>query len=223
MSYENLEKWLGLADEIDRREGLIAYERYHQVMLRFSNKYGYPLDRVIGAFVALSPNNDYYGNLRSLASVLDGNNQGIPDEAITITGYKHCRNRALRYARGDCAFLEDAKGLKTRAFYQNVLDPTNPFPVTIDGHIGAVWRDKRQTMKEALVPPALYQTIQAGIHRLAGATGMISNQVQATLWFTRKRIHHVKYDAQLELFQSKDDIWKTLVDVDTLKPYDFKL
>ncbi len=223
MSYENLKKWLDLADETDRAEGLVAYERYNQVMRQFADKYQCPLDRVVAAFVALSPNNDYHGNLRSLASVLEGNNRNIADENITISTYKHCRNRALTYVRGERTFLDDAKGLKTRAFYQNLLDHTDPFPVTIDGHMAVVWSDRRQTMKEALISPATYRTIQANLHRLAGATGMITNQVQAILWFTRKRVHQVKYDAQLGLFQDQGDIWKTLVNVDAIRPYDFKL
>ena len=51
---------------------------------------------------------------------------------------------------------------------------------------------------------------------------MIPNQMQATLWFTRKRTLGVKYDPQFDLFHPEDDRWKTLVKVEDIRPYEFK-
>lgn len=72
---ENLEKMFRQADAIDRAEGLLAYQRYYEVMKSIAEKYNFPVDRVIAVFVSTSPNNDYFGNLRSTVSVLDGINK----------------------------------------------------------------------------------------------------------------------------------------------------
>jgi len=220
MTIANLRALIEQADADDIAEGRQAYSRYHTVMRWFAARYGVPFDRTVAAFVALSPNSDYYGNLRSLASVLDGYVKGVPVERITISTYNHCRNRAHAYVGGDVSFLATVKGPKIRSFYANIVDPSDPHPVTVDGHMNAAYRAERLTMKEAILRGRReYEAIAQAVRELAHAYDMIGNQAQATIWFARKRTLGIVYNPQLRLFGDPSDKWQTLVDPADAPPY----
>lgn len=207
-----------LADDIDRREGRLAYQRYHQLLSEIAARYQRPMLRVTAAFVALSPNSDYKGNLRSLVSCLHGLETGTAPDRIVVSTYKHCRDRALRYLCGYSDFLFEVKGPKTRSFFMNIMCPWNPDYVTVDGHIYAAWSGRNLTMKEAKMGRKVYASIAKDVQRLAGEQGMLPCQMQATLWFTRKRVSGVLSVDQLSLFAA-DDQWGTLLRVQDIKPY----
>lgn len=198
---DNLEAWFARADERDRDDGRTAYEIYRSTIRQFADLYGHTFERVLSAFVALSPNSDYYGNLRSLISLLEAMKNGVSRERVVISTYNHCRDRAWAYLHGTDLFLATARGLKVRSFFLNIFDPCDPVPVTIDGHMALIWRnDDAGTMKEAKVSRREYEQISAAIRRLARDRNLVPNQVQATLWLARKRVLNVKFEAQLDLF-----------------------
>lgn len=199
---------------------MVAYERYHMVMRRLAGKYGYSMAEVCAVFCSLSPNNDYWSNLRSTVSVLLGINEVRPDEDIVVSTYTHCKIRALAYARGLKDFAVETKGPKILNFYHNILEPRSQRWVTIDGHMVAIWRDdKTATMRESLVRPSYYKVIAENVKEFAFRNFMLPNQMQATLWFVRKRLQNVVYDPQLDMLAEAGDAWKTARDVDTIKPY----
>jgi hypothetical protein len=218
---KNLVAMFNKADKVDRAEGRDAYFRYNRLMMDIADHYSHPsVPMVTAAFVALSPNNDYKGNLRSLVSVLSGLRSGVPEDRITVSTYKHCRDRAISYVTGRDNFMGHAKGLKTRAFFVNVSDPVNDEHVTIDGHVYAAWRGEKLTMKEAKVSNREYREIQEEIIALSKMTGLIPNQFQATIWFTRKRLLNILFPAQGDLFHGVGDLWRTSIDVRDIRPYE---
>lgn len=220
-SVANLRKMLLQADGIDWREGKLAYGRYREVLTSVALRYDIPLERAVAGFVALSPNSDYLGNLRSLVSVLEGIRDGVNVDQITISTYNHCRDRAYEYLTGITDFWETTKGPKIRSFFRNIMDPDDPEWVTIDGHMVAAWLDKQLVMKDALLRgPQAYQTVAAGVRQLARETGLVTNQVQAIIWFTRKRVLKIRYSSEMDLFAHADgDVWQTLVPIDGIRPY----
>lgn len=221
MTGRNIRRIYAQADEDDIREGKLAYWRYHGVIKAFADEYDAPVDRALAAFCALSPNNDYFGNLRSLASVLQGVRDGIPCDRVTVSTYKHCRDRAYSYVTGETSFLGKSKGLKIRSFYHNILDPDDRRHVTIDGHMKAAYEGRNMTMKEAIIrTKGEYFRIADATKRLARNEGLIPNQLQAIVWFARKRTQRVKYNPQLNLFGDPSDKWGTVVHVDQAPPYD---
>ncbi len=225
MTVANLISLWDQRDAIDHREGLMAYRRYRRVMQAFADHYDFPLKDVTSAFVALSPNSDYHGNLRSLASVLAGVRDGVPVDQITVSTYNACRDRAVRYLTGEALFLKTVKGPKIRAFRDNILRPNTSREVTVDGHMVAAWVGGAMTMKDAsrhLKRASDYREIADGIRTVANDNGVAPCQAQAILWLTRKRVFAVKYSAQLELFTTKDDAWKTLCDPKDYPPYERK-
>lgn len=223
MSIANLEQMLHRADAIDVREGLLAYERYHAVMAKIATQYDAELPRVIAAFCALSPNNDYTGNLRSLITALHGWRHQWSIDVIQVSTYRHCLYRAFDYLAGQRDFLDDAKGLKIRSFYHNVLDPTDNKYVTIDGHMVATWRGQNLTMKEAICKGTReYREIADACKQIAFREFMLPNQVQAVIWFARKRLFHIKVGnaSQYDLLSpDNQDMWETFRDLDRVKPF----
>lgn len=221
----NLKHLWDQRDEVDHKEGLLAYRRYRTVMRMFAKHYGFPISDVTSAFVALSPNSDYHGNLRSLASVLDGVRHGVPTELITVSTYNACRDRAVSYVNKAVSFRKTVKGPKISAFRDNILRPNTSRLVTVDGHMIAAWHGQELTMKDAarlLKSKAQYMEISDAISELATGEGVAPCQAQAILWLARKRILNVKHESNLDLFWGKDDERRTLCSPEDFKPYERK-
>lgn len=191
------------ADAVDRRDGAIAYPTYRRMMVEFAEHYGIPLNRVVAAFCALSPNSDYIGNLRSLRSVLRGLQFGDPLGSITVSTYRACLLRAYRFASGAGDFLVETKGPKTRAFYDNILNPETSDRVTVDGHVSAIVRGMTDaTMKTAIVKSLQeYRSCERAVTGAAAAVGVPPTTMQATIWLTRKRENRALFAPQLDLFR----------------------
>lgn len=221
-SSDNVRRALRLADRIDIEEGRVAYFRYREVMEGMARYYSYPLEYVTAAFCALSPNNDYLGNLRSVVTLIRGRERGASVEDCYVSTYNACKRRAWKYLEG-ADFLALTTGKKTRAFYQNILNPEDPHPVTIDGHAVSAWAGIRLTMKAVATRGFHYETVAQSYREVASEpnlfTGaLLPNQLQAILWFTWKRLHRVKYNGNLNLFDTSDN-WGTLYHAEDIKPF----
>jgi len=216
--YSNLKRLYSQADEMDISDGLQAYQRYHDLMKTIAAHFNMPLKRTTAAFVALSPNSDYLGNLRSLVSMLEAGRQGLPYDSAIVSTYNACRARANLYLTGT-PFLDHAKGLKTRAFYQNILEPKTAGPVTVDGHMYHAWAGTTGGMRDAKVTRRVYAQISHEISRLAAENDVYPHQAQAILWFARKRILSVLYDSQMALFDRDVGYQKTAFKLEEIRPY----
>ena len=78
--------------------------------------------------------------------------------------------------------LDVLGGLKTRAFYVNILDPENNETVTVDTHaikIAGINRDA--------VGVKLYNDIANGYRECAEYLGILPQQIQAITWITYRR------------------------------------
>jgi hypothetical protein len=215
----NLAAMFALADGDDLAEARLSYGRYHQVMRDLAELYGFPVERAAAAFCALSPNNDYVGNLRSVVSLLYGVRHGWPLDEIQCSTYRHCLARAHDYVTGAAGFLAETEGRKIRSFYRNILNPDDPRYVTVDGHVCAAWRGERLTMKEALVKgDREYDRIEGAVMALACRAGMLPNQYQAAIWFTRKRVFNIRAEMHRDLFID-GDVWRTYRDVRVIRPF----
>lgn len=218
---ENLMRVLEQADSIDLAEGRLAYSRYNEVCRRIAERYDYELEKTIAVFAALSPNNDYRGNIRSTLSVIEGHKTGKSLGRIKISTYNHCRDRAFSYLEG-VDFLGTVKGEKIRSFYLNILNPLNPSPVTIDGHAVNAWRGERVNLKTVVRERGFkYDEVADDFRTVAQIALMLPNQLQATIWFTWKRIHRIIYKPrQLHLFRDvSEDFWQTLTTFEDVCAY----
>lgn len=196
-----------------------SYRRLHGMMERLAVSYEVRLENVVACFSALSPNNDYLGNLRSTVTLLEGRRRGLPVESCTVSTYGACKLRAWEFLAGE-DFLTRTVGKKTRNFYINILDPEENTAVTIDGHMYCIWIGKRMTMRQAVRERMAYDAVADGCRELAAHEGMLPNQLQAMLWFTWKRIHNVVYSPQLNLLNPADH-WNMDLVPEHIKPYRF--
>lgn len=219
----NIEKVFVQADSIDINEGKVAYARYNKMLKGIADHYDFGFCQTTAAFVALSPNNDYMGNLRSLISIMYGVNAKNPLEEITVSTYKQCRNRAYEYLIGNKDFLAETDGMKTRNFYLNILFPKDPRYITLDGHMCSVLAGKRYRMKEVaeskiVSSPNRYNEAAKIFITVAKRHKLLPNQLQAILWFTWKRINSIRYNSQLGLYDNNDQ-WKINIDPSLIEPY----
>lgn len=215
MSVQNIIAVYHRADRVDLREGLAAYASYHQTMQNFAASYDADVEIVAAVFSALSPMNDYMGNMRSLKSVLEGVKVGLPVEKIKCTTTHSNRLKAYRLAIGDAGPREVFKGKKTFAFWNNLSRPTCEKYVTVDRHALSIYEGYR--VAKPNVPRNRYDGIADCYREAAKILGVIPNQVQAVTWLTWKRINAIVYKSQLDLFQ-QGNVWQN-----TLRPEDVKL
>lgn len=193
----------GRVQDCDVEFGAAAYRMYNAAMRKFSEFYGTGLVQTTEAFVALSPNNDYHGNLRSLAAVLFAHAAKIQFHELTISTYRACGDRAMSYVTGNVSFLDTVTGPKITAFRHNILYPESSKLATIDGHMIALWEGRSLTMKEAaaaLKGATMYSEIAGEVRRIALQAGKPVPEVQATLWSLRKRELGIRFSTQGELF-----------------------
>jgi hypothetical protein len=226
MSRREITKAWRLRDSIDESEGMTCYERHHLSMRSMADRYGYPLERIVAAFVALSPNNDYVGNMRSLVSAVIGHKIGLEVHEVSVTTYDKNKEMAFRYLDGE-RFLTPDRGPKITNFYVNILRPEDKRAVTIDGHMIGLWHGKRVPMKGATVIMSKdrkqYNIIAADFRQAARLREVLPQQLQGILWFTWKRVHGVKAVDQLSLFASPGNQWGIFEDASTVKPFNPKL
>lgn len=202
------------------QEGRAAYWRYHRLCSQVAERNGF--SSIVGAavFSALSPNNDYLGNLRDMRRLLEARSQGMDTGDFRVSTYGQNKLKAWRIACG-AAPLRQLTALKTRNFFLNVCQPDNPEPVTVDGHMYWCWHGRRGRVtghkpKGSTVPtnrdgaakmsPRLYREIAQGIRTLAEEVGLLPNQAQAVLWLTYRRVHNIQGTRQLELLPKDCDV-----------------
>ena len=169
---------------------------------------------VIGAFVALSPNNDEDGNYRDLLTTIDAVQRDLAPDQFSTSSWGPNKAKAIRILQKVYPF-DVLGGLKVINFYLNTLDPLDPEPVTIDGHMVSVWKgrrlllrdrrgvagkEQRKTGDSASISAKQYNIIAQDFRSVAKMLGLIPNQLQSTLWLTWKRMNNIRYDPQFRLF-----------------------
>jgi hypothetical protein len=212
----HLQALWGEVDEHDAEDGMKAYLRYHDLMLMLANAYEATLEEAAAVFAALSPSNDYKNNLRGAATMLAARAAGKDPMKVSSGTFGHAQARAALYMSGT-RFLDHAKGLKTRAFYANIVDPTDPDPITVDGHMALAWSGEPGPIRNVRMTPKLYKQVASDIRAMAQKYSVLPHQMQAMLWFARKRTANSVYDPQFDMFDGESGAQKTVFKVSEIK------
>ena len=140
-----------------------------------SDMYNVPLIKVAGIMSALSPNNTFASNVKSLENFLKfkGN--------CKVSTYNGQKIKALAILNsGDDITVEEIKkilgGLKTQAFFDNIYRPESSQDVTID-----LWMIRHFGIDGSLTPKR-YRDASNKIKVLAKQLNLLPHQVQAKLW-----------------------------------------
>jgi hypothetical protein len=205
----------------DREIGEASYPSYHETLQGFAKFYGFGIVPTVEAFAALSPNNDYHGNLRSLSAVMYSVAADVPYSDLTISTYRACGGRAISYLKGTMSFLDTVGGPKITAFRDNLLYVGRSKRVTVDGHMAAIWSGNHGwTMKDAaaFLTTANYHLAEYHMRHFARTVKMKPCALQATLWVSRKRRQGIKFDSQEDLFSGKTK-WEEVATPHRYPPY----
>lgn len=151
------------------------YFRVNEYCQTISETYNVPLIKVAGIMSALSPNNTFASNVKSLEAFIrtKGN--------CKVSTYGQQKIKALTiYNSPDTISINEVKkilgGLKTMAFFDNMLRPETSQDVTID-----LWMIRHFGIKGSLTPKR-YKDASNKIKDLAKELNLLPHQVQAKLW-----------------------------------------
>ena len=140
-----------------------------------SDMYNVPLIKVAGIMSALSPNNTFASNVKSLENFLKFKGD------CKVATYGNQKIKALAILNsGDDITVEEIKkilgGLKTQAFFDNIYRPESSQDVTID-----LWMIRHFGIQGSLTPKR-YRDASNKIKVLAKQLNLLPHQVQAKLW-----------------------------------------
>lgn len=162
---------------------------------------------LVGAFAALSPNNDELGNYRDLRSLLDIFRYFIDTgehliDSVHVSTYPLNKDKAWKILTSGKDPLEILGGNKVRSFYKNILDPTAPDIVTIDVHAYSCYKGRRIKSKsrEMSLSDSVYMEAVEAYKRSSVLLAILPNQLQSTCWLVWKRLHNIRWDPQLKLW-----------------------
>jgi hypothetical protein len=198
---KNLVKVFDAADKIDIKIAEDAWFKMNRLTSRIAEKYEFSSRIGAAVFAALSPNNDYHGNLRDTDRVLRSVREGGSVDDLKVSTYGNNKRKAWRIANGEEP-LDLIVFPKTKNFFLNIVDPLDPEPVTVDGHIYNAWNFKRLRLQgsDIKMNHRVYEEIANDMRELARMKGMLPNVAQGVVWYSWKRLHRILYSPQLEFW-----------------------
>lgn len=140
------------------------------------------LIKVAGILSALSPNNTFKSNIKSLEKFLRTNGN------CKVTTFGNQKKKALRILEASDDITENevkeilGKGLKTRSFFENIYRPFTSDAVTVD-----LWQI-RWAKKLGIIPQdgtltdKRYRIISDEVKRLSKELNMRPHEFQALTW-----------------------------------------
>lgn len=153
--------------------GLEWYGVAHELALELSPN---DVARGAGVIAALSPNESWERNviLARRAFAQDGLTGGTLGNSVT---------KANAILAGAEPLSVMGKGLKTRSFYVNIVDPLNDEIVTVDRHAYDVALDLKNAENDRLsLTPKRYDAFSLAYRGAARTLGVLPSQVQAVTW-----------------------------------------
>lgn len=198
---QNIFRVYSAASEMMRSYGTESFWRYHRTVKRIARRFDFRLAPACGALAALSPQNDEEGLFRSLELVMEGHRRGLfRRNKKKPSSFGRDQEKALKILSGESPMLV-LRGKKTCSFYLNVLDPSNPKPVTVDGHMFNIWTAQVKPLVLVKVDDKVYELIASDVRVLAKQENLIANQMQGIVWYQWKAMHGIHYKAQMSLFE----------------------
>jgi len=202
MSRGKFDEIMALSTKHDWDIATHAWFRYNRITADIAHRHLFPAYVGAAVFAALSPNSDYIGNLRDTNRLLEAVKlrKGLAD--FNVSTYESNKIKGWRIAKGEDP-LELIVANKTRNFFLNVTNPSNPVPVTCDGHIFNAWGGTRIKLSSGGIHiyHNKYHEVAEAIREIAREHGVLPNVIQGVIWFTYKRIHQIRISSQMEFWQ----------------------
>lgn len=142
-----------------------------------------PIKTAVGVVAALSPGLAWDFNITQARDLIKAVQYRLDIPRVGVYGAAN-RNKAIAIARG-AEPLSVLGGNKVRSFYRNILEPTDPDPITLDRHCFSVWMGHElndSELKHWFRTDARYLAISAIYKRTAQTLGVRPNRLQAVVW-----------------------------------------
>lgn len=146
-----------------------------------SEIYNVPLIKVAGIMSALSPNNTFKSNVKSLEKFLKTKGN------CKVTCFNSQKNKAIKILNTNNHNYNDilellGKGLKTRAFFCNIYQPHKSIKVTVDRWAHRWGEQKGIVPSGKVLTNKRYNEIQKAMQEYAGELNILPHQFQAIAW-----------------------------------------
>lgn len=159
------------------------YATAHTFATGLADTHGMTLTSAVGVVAALSPGCNWERNLTLAEQFAQTGDAPHP--------YGHAIRTARLAATGTPFDTLYVKGYKVRSFYRNILNPADPYHVTIDRHAYAITQGRPCTDAERRTLDTLpgYIRVAAHYHEAAAQTGLIPATLQAITWCVWREGH----------------------------------
>jgi hypothetical protein len=146
-----------------------------------SEIYNIPLIKVAGIMSALSPNNTFKSNVRSLERFLK--NKGN----CKVTCFDSQKNKAIKILNTNDNSYDNVlellgKGLKTRAFFCNIYQPHKSEKVTVDRWAHRWGVERSIVPKGKALTDKRYKAIGVAMIKESKRINVLPHQFQAVKW-----------------------------------------
>lgn len=162
-----------------RRVGADWYPTYGRMLATLAGDYGFPVDRVTGAFAWLSPRVTVARNVEMLVSLLSETARGIdPFTSGTTYSMWDLLRKAELVLGGDFSTLaldSKTRARKVRSFYRNLMGDDSV--VTVD-----VWAARVAGIEDPAPAGRRYLAVQDAYLDAAHRVGVSPTVMQAVTW-----------------------------------------
>lgn len=177
------------ADAETLRDGLAWYLDAHNTARTMGAKDARYLPRNAGIIAALSPLNGWNNNKRKAMQVIANRGRIVigPDGSNGIGLSKNVEKAVAIYNGADPRIV--LRGLKVRAFFETILDPTGDVIPVIDRHAFdiAVGEKTNDVRRGILSRKGVYHEFANAYRTAAKSAGIGSAQMQAVTWVQWRR------------------------------------
>lgn len=195
----NLLRYYNLATPEDIKEGLEWYKKEHQFCLTLAGIYNLPVENVVGAYSALSPQCSIALNRLFLASLLASRNSRRITTHDRSSKARKCLKAQNREEILNALGRSEKGANKTRSFFLNIAYPNETNGITIDRHAFAcaIQRpEKISALGEGLkLTEKQYKFLEDCYIKAAQKVNIRPHEFQAILWTVYRRLRniHEKY------------------------------
>lgn len=184
-----LQGWIKLLSARHIAKGKTWYTDAHCFADEVAKTYSLPVEKVIGVLAVLSPQNRWDTNKRDCEAFCRAHAEGLDLADVTCATYESQKRKAIDILTTD-ASTADLIGTKyapkTRAFYDNILNPGTSYRVTIDRWIlrgldlDSFAKTGKQTSGNSYV--ALYRGLEELFRQAALKLDLRPCELQAAVW-----------------------------------------
>lgn len=204
----NLLRVFDAADKEDIEAAKHMWFELNRLVVKIAKNYEYTPATGAAVLAALSPNSSYPGSMHAADRLLHDTNRLLcaARSSASLGSFKvstasHNKLKAWCIAGGAShAVLNTVP--RTKNLFRNVLDPNDPFPVTVDCHVYSAWRGVNVPLNSSaqLNSTRLYCTVAGCIREVGWKKGVTPNVVQGIVWRTWRKMHGISTPVQLELW-----------------------